>query len=383
MARRAMVAGVGTGVALAAGALGWAGRQVVGSPGAAVGFALSEDEVERAVAFLRAHPAVDAHAHPGRTFVRGAAGLTWKMRLYAARGTFEDRAVSDMRRGHLAAAVFCGVSDFPTLDARAGTLVPVRGFAPGEAYAYYRTQVANLTELVTRGEVALVRSPADLDTARAAGMVGAILGVEGADFLEDHLGRVEKAHADGIRVLTLVHYFGGGPVGDVMTSDPVHGGLTDFGRDVVRELNAVGIMADLSHASHDTVRDALDLSAAPIALTHTDIEQPGRDHARFVPLELARAVAEAGGVVGAWPAGMTMHTLRDFADRILELVEELGEDHVCLGTDMDANYHPVLETYAKLPLLVGELLHRGMPEESLAKVVGGNVLRVLERCQVT
>ena len=85
---------------------------------------------------------------------------------------------------------------------------------------------------------------------------------------------------------------------------------------------------------------------------------------------------DAGGVVGTWPAGIVLRTQGDYVQAILELVDLLGEDHVCVGTDMDANYKPVFETYAKMPLLVGGLLRRGMPEEALAKLIGDNFLRV-------
>lgn len=344
--------------------------------GAAVGFTLTEEELQRAVEFLNLYPAIDTHAHPGRTFVRGAENLTWKLRLYALRGSFESRTIAAMRQGHVAAACFSGVADFPTLDARGGGLTPVREFEPGEAYAYYCAQIDNLKALVIRGDVSLVLAPADLETARSADMIGAILGMEGAEFLEGDLGRVEKSFADGVRVLTLVHYFCGGIIGDVMTSAPVHGGLSSFGRDAVKEMNRVGILVDVSHCSEQTAHDALEVATKPLLITHTDIEDGNRHNTRFVSEGLARAVAEAGGVVGAWPAGLALHTLGDYVARILELVDLLGEDHVCIGTDMDANYKPVFETYAKMPLLVGELLRRGMPEEALAKLIGGNFLRV-------
>jgi membrane dipeptidase len=379
MLSRTVIGGAAAGVAVGVGAAAWRVYQVVGSPPAPVGFTLGDGELRRAVRFLDRHPAVDTHAHPGRTFVRGGENLTWKVRLYTRRGSFEGRTIEAMRAGRVAAACFCAVADLPTLDAGAGGLRSVRDFAPGEAYAAYRTQIANLQALVSTGQVAPVLAPADVHTASAAGRVGAILGVEGAEFLEDDLSRVEQAFADGVRVLTLVHYLRGGVIGDVMTAQPLHGGLTRFGRDAVREMNRVGILVDLAHCSPQTAYDALEVAAKPLLISHTDIHdiQDGRRrNARFVPLELARAVAEADGVVGAWPAGFTLHNLDDYLQRILTLVELLGEDHVCLGTDMDANYKPVFETYRKMPLLVGGLLRRGMPEDALAKLIGGNFLRV-------
>lgn len=378
--RRTAYAGVAAGVAAGVGVgIGAAGRTVyraVGSPPAAVGFTLGDEERQRALRFLDQHPAIDTHAHPGRTFVRDARDLTWKLRLYALRGSFESRAIAAMTAGRVAAACFCAVPDFPTLDARGGGLTPVRDFGPGEAYAGYRTQLHHLRALAARDEVALVLTPADMGAARAAGAVGVILGVEGADHLEGNLCRVAESFADGVRVLTLVHYFRGGVIGDVMTSEPVHGGLTRFGRDVVRELNRVGIVVDLSHCSERTAYDALDVATKPAMITHTDISDGDRRHPRFVSAQLARAVTGAGGVVGAWPAGITLRHLGDYVGRILDLVDLFGEDHVCLGTDMDATYRPVFETYAKMPLLVGELLRRGMAEDALAKLVGGNFLRV-------
>jgi membrane dipeptidase len=376
VSRRAVFGSVAAGIAAGVGAAGWKIYEVVGSPSAVVGFTLAEDELQRAVRFLEEHLAIDTHAHPGRTFVRDAENLTWKMRIYALRGTFESRTIAAMRAGHVATACFCAVPDFPTLDTRGAGLRSVRGFVPGEAYASYRTQIENLRALITRDEVALVLSPADVQTCGANGKIGAILGVEGADFLGDDLGRVERAFADGVRVLTLVHYFRGGVIGDVMTSEPVHGGLTRFGRDAVQEMNRVGIIVDVSHCSQQTAYDALDVATKPLLITHAEIQEGDRRNARFVSADLAGAVAEAGGVVGAWPAGIALRTLDEYVGRILDLVDLVGEDHVCVGTDMDANYKPVFENYAKMPLLVGGLLRQGMPEEALAKLVGGNFLRV-------
>lgn len=166
-----------------------------------------------------------------------------------------------------------------------------------------------------------------------------------------------------------------------MTDTPVHHGLTAFGRDAVREMNRVGIVVDLSHASEETAYAALEVATTPALLSHTDLQSPTSRNPRFVSSALAEAVAAAGGVVGAWPAGIALRSLDDYAARIVELVERLGADHVGIGTDMDANDRPVFESYAKLPLLVAGLIRRGLDEETIAQVLGGNYLRVMAAAQ--
>lgn len=372
---------VTTGVVLAAtGASVAVGRWVtskVGTVEAPAGLEADPAELAAADAVLSRHPAIDMHAHPGRTFVRDARHLALPVRLYAMRGSFEQRVVDEARAGGLAAVCANAVPDFATLGLARGGLRMAREFEPGEAWAAYRTQLGNLAALGDRVGVEIVRDPDALSRARARGALGVILGVEGADYLDGRLDRVAQTFADGVRVLTLVHFYRGGPVGDVMTDAPVHGGLTAFGRDVVRELNRVGIVVDLSHASEPTAYAALDVATSPLLLSHTDLVGPGATHPRFVSSALARAVADAGGVVGAWPAGIVLRTLDDFAARIVDLVDVLGADHVGIGTDMDANDRPVLETYAKLPLLVVALRRRGLDDETLVKVLGGNYLRVM------
>ncbi len=90
-------------------------------------------------------------------------------------------------------------------------------------------------------------------------------------------------------------------------------------------------------------------------------------------------VAETGGIIGAWPAGLGLLTLADYIDQIFRLVDDVGIDHVALGTDMDANYKPVFDDYELTPLLVGSLLKRGMSEEETAKFIGGNFMRVFKQ----
>lgn len=375
ISRRKLLWGAGTAVAGVGAFAAWAYPKLATRP-AEVGFALSADELAAAVKFLANHPAIDAHAHPGRTFVRGARGLDWKLWLYQQAGTFEESVVGDMRAGGVAAAAFSAVSDFPVLGLAGEGLQSVRQFKPGEAWDYYRAQIANLKALASSGLVHAVLAPADIGAARAAGKPGAIFAVEGAEFVEDDPARIAQAAADGVRLLTLVHYISGGGIGDIMTAPPVHNGLTALGREVVAQANAAGLMLDLSHASEKTAFDALAIVKGPVSATHTHLNSLGIGHPRFISDELAKAIAATGGYVGAWPAGIGMSTLDAFVDRIGGLVARLGVDHVAIGSDMNANYKPVFETYRKMPLIVGALMKRGVAEGDIAKIVGGNFLRV-------
>ncbi|GIW40303.1 MAG: hypothetical protein KatS3mg076_0880 [Candidatus Binatia bacterium] len=346
-----------------------------------LGFTPTQGEVHAARAWLGRHRALDAHAHPGRTFVRDARGLSLPLRAYAALGTFEEETVRDMLLGGVGAAVFAAVADFPVLGISRSGLRAVREFEPGEAFSSYRRQVANLRRLAERGLVRIVEKPEEAGQSDVQ-RPGMILGVEGGDFLEGRAERLEEAYRDGIRVLTLVHYRTN-ELGDIQTEEPRHGGLTAVGREVVREMNRLGIVIDVAHGSEATVRGVLDISSKPVLASHTHIHRestPPRSFPknRFVSLDLARAVAEAGGVVGAWPAGIGISTLAEFADRIAELVDAVGAEHVCLGTDMDANYRAVLSSYADLPFLVVALGRRGFGETELEKILRGNLLRLLE-----
>ncbi|MFZ1680228.1 MAG: membrane dipeptidase [Rhizobiaceae bacterium] len=377
VSRRGMLVGGGAVATGLAGFGAWAWPKIVPQE-APVGFVLDDPELVHARDFLLQHPAIDSHAHPGRTFVRGATGLDWKLWLYQKFGTFEDKVVADMVAGGVAAASFSGVSDFPVLGLAGEGLVSIRPFKPGEAWAYYQAQMRNLRGLVDRGLVHAVLSPSDIDNARASGKPGAIFAVEGADFVEDDPGRIAQAAADGVRMVTLVHYLAGGLIGDVMTAPPANGGLTALGRDVVAEMDRARIMLDLSHATEKTAFDALAVTRRPAVATHTHLNSLGIGHPRFISDELASAIAGTGGYIGAWPAGIGIDTLNGFIDRIEQLVAKVGIDHVAIGSDMDANYKPVFETYAKMPLIVGALMKRGVADADIAKIIGGNFLRVFD-----
>jgi membrane dipeptidase len=233
-----------------------------------------------------------------------------------------------------------------------------------------------LKALGRQGLVYPVLVPADVAAARAAGKVGALLTVEGGDFLEGRPERVAQAYADGVRSITLMHYRNN-ELGDIITGQAVHGRLTDAGIAVVRAMNAAGMLIDVAHASQATAMGAIQASSKPVIASHVHILTPALSHPRFISLDLAKAVAQTGGgVLGAWPAGIGITDLNGFVTRTFELIDAVGIDHVCLGTDMDANYKPVFDNYANLPLYVAGLLKRGMREDEAAKVIGGNFMRL-------
>ena len=373
LTRRALIGG---GMMLGAGAAYgsyWLHKRPALAP---LGFDVSEEERVEAIGLLNKYPAIDTHAHPGRTFARDASGLAPLLKVYKAQSGFERRTISDMRAGYLSAACFAAVSDFNVLNLVKGKgLEARRPFAEGEAWESYKLQIRNLKRLATDKLVMEMRGAEMLADARASGRPGAIWTVEGGDFLEGSIERLREAYDDGVRSITLVHYRTN-DLADAMTNETVHGSLTAEGDAIVREMNRLGMMIDLSHMAEQGAFRALEVSSLPVMFTHTHISSAHSYHPRFISLELAKAAAEAGGIIGAWPAGIEIGDLAGFADRIFRLIDMVGIEHVCLGSDMDANYKPVFDDYRRLPDLVALLRRKGMTETELSAFLNENFLRV-------
>lgn len=353
-----------------------AGYAVLGPKSAPIGISATAEELAHARAFLAKYPSVDAHAHPGRTFMRGAEHVSGKAYLGTLIGTFEADTVRDMKEGGLTAAAFAAVSDFQALGFQGEGLAAVRAFEPGEALASYKRQIANLKAFLQGGLVYPISERADFELARESGKPGAFLTVEGGDFLEGKPERVADAYADGVRSITLMHYRNN-ELGDIITGQPVRGRLSDAGVAVVKAMNEVGMLIDVAHASEATAFGIVKTSTKPVIASHVHIRGGKVDHPRFITRDLAKAIAETGGgVLGAWPAGIGIVDLDGYVRRMLDLVEAVGVDHVCLGTDMDANYKPAFDTYVNLPYLVVGLRQHGVHDADLAKLIGGNFLRI-------
>ena len=318
---------------------------------------------------------IDVHAHPGRCFLAGLddtdplAGVLGGQDIAAALAAAQDAG--------MAAVTLSTVADLRVLapDPVNG-LRASRPFRPGEAYADHRRQLAGITETLARlGKRAAVTS-AQVEAAWASGQTAVLLSCEGGDFLAGSLAPLAEARAFGASSLTLVHYRVN-DIGDVQTEPPVHGGLTAFGRQVVAECNRLGMIIDCAHATFRTTADVLEASRHPVMISHSHLDHLGRGHPRLLSPAHAAAVANAGGLIGVWPAGVVATSLAEFADEIARLTDLVGPDRVAIGTDMDANYRPVLTSYTDFAALPHLLASRGLTDTETSKILGGNALELL------
>ncbi len=340
-----------------------------------LGFKPSAELLKNGRNFVKNNLSIDIHAHPGRSFVANAEQLNFKLRLYALWGTFEDETIEDMRKGGLTVASFSTVSDFQLLNLGEHGLVATREFAKGEAWLSYQHQIARLKSLLKSNKVTLIKTVEDIKRAKKTNIPAALFTAEGGDFLEGKLPRLKQSFADGIRSITLMHYHIN-DIGDIQTKPPQYNGLSAFGEKLVPAMNEIGILIDLAHAAKGTFMRAIELSSKPVMVSHTAIRRKGFNHPRFIDQDQANAVVNGGGIIGAWPAGIGLQTFKDYVDQIFHLVDEVGIDHVALGTDMDANYKPRFDNYQMLPLLAGTLLSRGMHQAEVEKIFAANFIRV-------
>jgi membrane dipeptidase len=321
--------------------------------------------------FLKHHPAFDLHCHPGNFPQRGRAEYKGDQAV--------ARTISEMRKGGLAAGFFSIIADASILgrDAK-GERVVNRTLAAGEPWADCENQLTTFDGLLRREKISLASDVRQMEVVRNRGELAAFLSCEGGDCLEGNVGRLGDLYQRGVRSLQLVHY-AQNTLGDLQTRPPVYSGLSAFGRDVVRRMNSLGMLVDVAHAAFTTVKATVDSTTAPIVLSHSHLQSESTPHPRLITVEHARLVAGTGGVIGAWPFGFTNRTFADFVDQTMRLVDAVGVDHVGFGTDMDSMSQPVFSTYLQLPNWIAALRSKGLSEGDVAKIAGGNALRVLQQ----
>ena len=212
-----------------------------------------------------------------------------------------------MRRGRLSAVCLCHSADGPVIrrPTDGGRIRQYREPSAGELYAHTQRRLAFMDDLVDRHGMTRVLTPADLDAAKAAGRPALIGTIEGCQFMDGHLERVQEVYDRGIRHLQIVHYMPS-DLGDQQTEDAKWGGLSPLGAEVIRECNRLGIVVDVAHSTHALVKQAARLSVTPLILSHTSLARgPLRAYSRLISPEHARLVAEVGGVIGVWPSGFS------------------------------------------------------------------------------
>jgi membrane dipeptidase len=231
-------------------------------------------------------------------------------------------------------------------------------------------------------ELAWTRTGADVRAAKAAGQIAALGGIEGGQALEGQLDAIEAFARRGVRYLGLLHFSSnaiGRPAKGRGADSGV--GLTDFGRDVVRECERCGVIVDLAHINRRGFFDALALATLPAMVSHTGVLGV-HQHWRNIDDEQLRAVGDNGGCVGVIFARRFLGSasIDAVVDHLLHIIDVAGDDVPALGSDFDGFVVPPegLEDIAALPNLTVALSRRGVPPRVLEKILGGNVLRVLD-----
>ena len=287
----------------------------------------------------------------------------------------------------------------------------------GAGLAAARRQVDCIRKTVVAhaDDLALARSAGEIRAANEAGKIAIVIAIEGGYLIEDSLDVLREYRRLGAAYMTLTHGFHtswADSSGIHRPLEPEHGGLTDFGREVVREMNRIGMMVDVSHVSDATFQDVLETAEKPVIATHSCCRALS-SHPRNLSDDMMRALAATGGLVqinfaagfldpdfpdidtdeveAFFAAGcradkpLTDHVtpLSLLVDHFDHALQTIGPDHVGIGSDFDGV--PALpegmEDCGKLVNLTAALLERGYDERDLVKVLGGNVLRVMDACR--
>ena len=342
--------------------MGCCGRALTSSPPIS---GASDAPSAAALSLLREHVSVDVHSHGGPM------GIT-------SRGAPAGELPRGMRAGGIAIVCLADVPDGPLLGRDANSvLAALRPAKPGELYRYHLDRLKWVDDLVAAHDVRRALTADDVKAAHAAGEPAIILDIEGLDFLETKLERLEESYQRGVRTMQLVHYTPN-DIGDFQTGKIVHHGLTAFGAEVIRACNRLGVVIDVAHATADLVKQAVKVATRPLLLSHTALRgskaqgQTSLTERQITP-DHARAIAETGGSIGIWHFFASPER---YVDGLKEMADVVGVDHVSIGTDAGAR-GGLYERYDGYATLVDAMLRGGFASDDVAKIVGGNYLRIL------
>ena len=316
----------------------------------------------------------DVHAHPSR-FHRDDVERVG------------ERELSIYRREGFGVVV-CSVSSDAAFQGgytnRDGSEVPRLGgndshdLAPGEAFDFTLDRMMRVLKAVDDGDAAWASSPGAVGEAVKKGQVALLPALEGGDGLEGEIGNLRLLHRRGLRLLQLVH-LRDNDLGCNQTEPYLEGGLTPFGREVVRECNRLGIIVDLAHANTRTITDALAISSHPVIFSHTGANAV-READRHLDDAEIRAIAAAGGLIGIWPFPTWMPAVSDMIDHIDHVRSLVGADHLAIGSDFGglSSYTREFGDDARFSAIAIAMLERGYPEDEVGRIMGGNFFRLWE-----
>ncbi len=328
-----------------------------------------------------------------------ADSLLWNRDL-TERGTRGQVDIPRLLEGNVALQVFTAVTKSPSgqnydensdeafdniTPLAIAQLWPMRTWSSLAERALYQAERLHGFAEASDGQLRIITSEAELDQLladRAAGqrVVGGLLGIEGGHPLEGDMANLDRLQAAGYRLVGLQHFF------DNELGGSLHGegnaGLTDFGRAVVEQVVARGMVLDLAHSSQQVARDVVGMTDIPLVVSHTGLRSVCDVHRNFPDDLMAEIVAngadQGGGVIGiGYWADVTCDDSPDGIARvIMAAIDEIGEDHVSLGSDFDGSVATAFDT-SELAALTDALLRAGATEDQIAKVMGGNMMRVL------
>jgi membrane dipeptidase len=283
---------------------------------------------------------------------------------------------------------------------------------PGDAYKRFINGLDVMDNVLKSNNMKRSLDLKDLQFAHKKKIPTVIQSVEGGHFLEGKLDRLEEAYSRGLRHLGLLHDNDASvPLGDIFTKPAQWGGLTSFGSDVIKECNKLGILVDLAHCTNETVNAALKVTTKPVLISHTGLDtQLGQNPKmaqmmlpRLISKEQAKIVASSGSVIGVWTH--LADTPLEYSQNIRALVDVVGVDHVCIGTDTKMtlpyraadsnNQNNKGSERSKKPgngtneiwqnqdegflfTVVDSMLKIGFNEDEIVKIGGGNFCRIFD-----
>lgn len=319
--------------------------------------------------------------------------LLWKRSLLER----SERGQVDLPRlleGNYALQVFSSVTKTPkhqNYDANSGdtdniTSLAIADLQPMRTWdSLLERSLWHATKLqrnadASNGQLWVIRTPADLDRLladRGGGkkVVGAMLSIEGLQDLEGKLANLDRLHDAGFRMAGLAHFFDNDVAGSMHGT--AKGGLTPLGVQVVRRMEALGMVVDVAHASHATIAQVITMAHRPIVASHGGVQATCKVNRNLTDDEI-RGIAKTGGVIGIgyWDAAICTTRPEGAATAIAHVRDLVGIDHVGLGSDFDGAVTTGFDS-SQLAAVTQALIDRGFSDADVAKVMGGNVLRVL------